>query len=234
MKVRQIHEIELSSRCNLACVYCPHPKMKRAKEDMRWSVFERALEHVRYYCDQNSQGELALTGLGEALLYDRFVDAVLCARDAIGASRLLTFSTNGILLDEKTLDAIRPADPIVFVSLHRPEVAAPVVDLLRRSGLRYGTNNSFVDSALNWVGDVDWHVSHTAQECAYLRDGWSVVRADGHVGTCCWDAETEHSRIGHVDDPLGSFITAPHAACAKCSLTVPLSAQLGKEATHAR
>lgn len=220
--IEQIHEIELSSHCNLACVYCPNPVLKRPKLNMAWEVYERSLEHVEFYCRRGTQQELALTGVGEALLHDRFAEAVLRAREAIGPSRMLTFSTNGILLTEKLLKEIEPADPIIFVSLHRPEAATPALELIKRvTKLRYGTNVAFVTSSLNWAGEVSWHVSHQKQECAYLRDGWAVIRADGTVGSCCWDAESVSGRLGHVDDELGSFETAPHAACKSCSLAIP-------------
>lgn len=229
--VTQIHEIELSSRCNLACVYCPHPKMRRAKLDMGWATFDAALRHVEYYCKQGTQGELALTGIGEALLHPDFVEMLLKARSVIGPKRLLTFSTNGLLLTREIIDAVKSANPMVFVSLHRPEAAAPAVERLRLSGLRYGTNAAFVTSALNWVGDVNWHVSHARQTCEYLRSGWAVIRADGNVGTCCWDAETAESEIGHVSQSPGTLVTAPHSACGRCSLAVPM--ELLEERQHA-
>jgi len=219
--IETIHEIELSSRCNLACTYCPSPVLKRAKMDMAWETYERSLEHVAHYCARGTQTELALTGVGEALLHERFADAVLAARAVIGPRRDLTFSTNGILLTDRLIRAVTPADPTVFISLHRPEAAGPAVERMKRSGLRFGVNGSFVTSALDWVGEVKWHVSHERQTCAYLRDGWAVIRADGTVGSCCWDAESVDGRLGSVWDELGSHTTAPHAACARCSLSVP-------------
>jgi hypothetical protein len=195
--------------------------MQRAKIDMTWKTYERALTHVIHYCAEQTQQELALTGIGEGTLYPRFVEAVLIARDVIGANRLLTFSTNGLTLTEEILDGIRPADPTVYVSLHRPEAAAPAVEILRKSGLKFGINESFVTSALDWAGTVDWHVSHKPQPCEYLRQGWAVVRSDGTVGTCCWDAESVSGRIGHVDDKVGTFTTWAHDACKSCSLSVP-------------
>lgn len=220
--IEQIHEIELSSRCNLACVYCPSPTLQRAKLDMTQETYTRALAHVAHYCARGTQSELALTGVGEALLHEQFVPMLLAARSVIGPERDLTFSTNGLLLTAEIIAAIEPANPIVFISLHRPEAAGPAIAAIRKSRLRHGTNGSFVTSALNWTGQVQWHVSHAPQVCAYLRDGWAVIRADGTVGSCCWDAESVDGRLGSVQDPLGSFTTAPHAACSRCSLSVPL------------
>ena len=221
--VTQIHEIELSSRCNLACTYCPNPTMSREKLDMSEDVYFQALSVVNHYVSRGTQGELALTGVGEALLNPYFADAVLMAREIIG-DRLLTFSTNGILLTDELIDKIKPAKPVIYVSLHRPEVAALAIDRCRKHGLQVGHNHSFATSSLNWVQDVDWYVSSTPSTCEYLRSGWAVIRADGTIGTCCWDAETKVSKIGTVWDDPESLVTAPHEACKKCSLLVPEAA----------
>jgi hypothetical protein len=218
--ITEIHEIELSSKCNLACVYCPNPTMQRSKRHMEWMTYLRALQCVEKFCEAGTQTELALTGVGEALLHPRFADAVLLARQTIG-DRLLTFSTNGILLSDELLERIAPANPTIYISLHRPEAAGPALKRVRAHGLPVGTNASFVTSALNWTGQVNWHVSHRPIICEYLRSGWCVIRADGTVGTCCWDAETISSYIGTVWTDPTTWCTAPHRACESCSLTVP-------------
>jgi len=220
--ITQIHEIEVTSRCNLACVYCPHPKMARAKMDMTMSMFMKALSAVDYFCRCGTQGELALTGIGEATLHPKFADMLLMAREVIGRDRLLTFSTNGIRLSDALLHRIRDAHPTVYVSLHRPEVAALAVERLKKRGFKWGTNGSFATSALDWTGTVDWHVSHPPITCEYLRSGWAVIRADGTVGTCCWDAESVSGRIAHLDkENPSTWTTAPHKACDACSLSIP-------------
>lgn len=217
--ITTIHEIELSSRCNLACVYCPSPTMKRAKEDMQWETYLQALRVVKHYVDIGTQGELALTGVGEALLHPRFAEAVLLARETIGPNRELTFSTNGILLTQELLEELLPAMPIIYVSLHRPEVAAPAMQLAQHTGFKTGHNYAFATSALDWAGQVDWQVSAPKDiVCEYLRSGWAVIRADGTVGACCWDAESAISKLGTVFDDPSTLVTAPHAACNNCSL----------------
>lgn len=223
--ITQVHEIELSSRCNLSCVYCPNPILSRPKIDMDWNTYLAAIKLVRYYCQRGSQGELALTGVGEALLHPLFAEALLLARETIGRQRLLTFSTNAILLTDDLLRAIAPASPVVFISLHRPEIAGPAFERCKQHGIRVATNHGFVDSSLDWVGQVRWPASMPKDRtCEYLRSGWCVVRADGRVGTCCWDAETVDSLIWgdvrKIESPM--LYTAPHAACERCSLNVPL------------
>jgi hypothetical protein len=214
--VASIKQIEITSRCNLACSYCPHPKMARAKHDMDEETFYRTLLMVEHFCREGTQGELSLTGLGEALMHPKFPEMLEQARDVIGWNRPLVFSTNGLLLDDEMASMIAPARPIVFVSLHRPEKAGPAIEACKRAGIAVGKNNSFVDSALDWAGQVDWFVSAPRSPCEFLRSGWGVVLADGKITTCCFDADYS-GVIGSVwDDPRGLEMK-PYGLCEKCS-----------------
>lgn len=255
--VESVHQIEITSRCQLKCVYCPSAKLDkplhdnttgellplaagggygRAKEDMTMEAFERALEHARWCDDRGTQGELALTGLGEALIHPLFLDMLAAARGAL-PHNLLTCSTNGIVLAQladkdpagldRTLDAIADHDLRMYVSLHRPEKAAIAANLLRDRGLLAATNAAFADgAAMDWAGGLEWQVTipEDAVTCEFLRSGWCVVLADGRVTTCCLDAEGG-GVIGHVDDDPGTLHVKPwkgaRQGCDTCHMRVP-------------
>ena len=217
--VREIHEIELSSICNLACVYCPHPKLQREKAHMPWETFERTLEHVAYLCKAGTQGEVSLTGLGEAILYPRFVEAMWRVRNLIG-DRELILSTNGVDMTPELARELASARVGVYVSLHRPEVAAPAMEMLRAAHCPMGTNVGFVDSALDWAGQVDWHVSAPRAMCGYLSRGWAVVRQNGSINACCMDAHDKY-RVASVWDEPGTLVTHATGLCSSCNFYVP-------------
>lgn len=201
--VREIHQIELSSRCNLKCHYCPHfPELPRPKMDMEWDTYLATLKLVEYYVRQGTQTELSLTGIGEAILHPRFVEALALAREAIGPHRHLVLTTNGILLTERLCADIAPYRPLVFVSLHRPEKAGPAMELAKKYGILAGYNNQFATAAFNWAGtQSNWYVSAPKIPCEYLRSGWATILVDGRVATCCLDASGD-SVVGTVwDDP---------------------------------
>lgn len=230
-----IHQIEISSRCNLRCRYCPSPKldkpverggMGRAKTDISLDDFARALEWARHFNLKGTQGELALTGIGEALLHPHFVELVRMAREAL-PSNLITFSTNGLLLTPELCEQLKPYNPRIFVSLHRPEKAKPAVDAARAAGLLELTNSAFVLNAFDWAGAVDWGVTDSnPPTCEFLVSGWSVVLADGHITTCCLDA-SGGGVVGSVWDEIGSLSLAPwhdertDTGCSKCHMRVP-------------
>lgn len=214
--VTTIKQIEITSRCNLACVYCPHPQMTRPKVDMADHTVRQSLELVRHFREQGTQGELSITGIGEALLHPRFVEILTSARQALGWSHPLVFSTNGILLTEEVAQAIAPLKPQVFVSLHRPEVAALAIEHCKKHKIAVGTNHSFVDSSLNWAGQVDWHVSAPKRPCEFLRTGWGVVLVNGQVTTCCLDSDFS-GVIGNVWQPPEELLMRPYHLCDMCS-----------------
>lgn len=236
--VREVHQIEFASDCNLRCVYCPSRNLDkdvadgghgRAKVFMEDATYDRALEHVAHLRDQGTQGELALTGLGETLMHPKFVEYLAWARDVL-PEHPITISTNGILVTEELVEAIRPHRPQVYVSLHRPEKAKGAVDLLRNAGLLAGVNASFALDAFDWAGSLSWDVSiaENSVTCEFLRSGWCVILADGRVTACCLDASGAGVR-GHVNDPLGSLVVAPwrgegpigETGCSKCHMNVP-------------
>lgn len=218
--VTTIKQIEVTSRCNLACTYCPHPTMKRTKEDMTMETFEKALALVRHYRAAGTQRELSITGIGEALLHPYFVIMINLAREALGWDHPLVFSTNGLLLTDEVALAIKDAKPFIFVSLHRPEASGPAIEVAKRHGLLAGMNHAFVTSSLDWAGQVKWHVSAPRIKCEFLKEGWGVVLADGAITTCCIDAE-KRGTIGTVDTPPEELQMKPYSLCSSCNQEVP-------------
>lgn len=217
--VMTIKQIELTSRCNLACKYCPQPKMKRAKMDMDDETFALALEWVRAFIAQGTQGELSLTGLGEATIHPKFLEYVREARKALGPGRTLLLSTNGIELDDAMARELAKERCGVYVSTHRPERAGLAVNAAKRAGIFIDTNTSFVTSALNWAGQVEWENTAPSIYCEFLNQGWGVVLSDGRITTCCFDAEGL-GVVGHVKD-LELAGMQPYELCNTCHMKIP-------------
>lgn len=218
--VREIHEIELSSICTLACVYCPHPNLQRPKAHMPWSIFERTLEHLKYLVDAGTQGEVSLCGIGEAIIYPQLEEAVARIREVIGPRPFVT-STNGTDMTPEIARMLARYGVGVYVSLHRPEVAGPAIEMLKAAQCQVAANTAFADSSLDWAGQVSWHVSAPRHyDCGYLTQGWAVVRQDGSVDACCMDAHNLYP-VGHVFDEVGSLRTRASKLCDGCNFKVP-------------
>lgn len=235
--IESIHQIEVSSRCNLRCVYCPSRDLDkpiaeggsgRTKEDITEANFRRALEWARHFERKGTQGELALTGIGEAILHPQFVEFVRLAREALPDNRI-TFSTNGLELTAELCAQLAPYKPEVYVSLHRPEKAGDAVDHARDAGILAAVNVAAATERFDWAGQMD-ELRQTAapMTCDFLRLGWCVVLADGRITTCCLDA-TGAGVVGHVDDAIGTLAIQPWSAeyngreigCGPCFQEVP-------------
>lgn len=232
--IRSIHQVEITSHCNLRCVYCPSRNLDkphelgpdgfptgfgRAKEDMTLETFEKALRWATHFQHEGgTQGELSLTGIGETLLHPQWREIVSMARAAL-PENFICFSTNGILLDDAACAHLASERVGVYISLHRPEKAGKAIEHAKRHGILMDVNASAATSAFDWAGQLDWYVSTDRYPCEYLRSGWAVVLADGRITTCCLDASGA-GVVGTVDDEPGSLSIAPFSLCGPCHMDI--------------
>ena len=218
-----LHQIEITSRCNLRCVYCTSPQIvdgkfpKRPAGDMTRATFVRALEWVHHFTRQGTQEELNLAGIGESTLHPEFVDFVRLAREAVGPAVKLVFATNGLVVDESLARAIAPFKPEVWVSMHRPEKGGPAAEYLNNAGILGGIScdAGSPGGANDWAGQVKWKKPIYKLPCQWLREGKAFVYSTGELGACCLDASGA-GVIGHVNDTIGSVKSRPYGLCAGC------------------
>jgi hypothetical protein len=220
-----IHQIEVSTHCNLRCVYCPSKDLHKPQfrgvpaQHMSLDTFARALEWCKHFDAQGGQGELSLTGIGETLLHPQWTDLVILAREAL-PDCYINFSTNGLLLDDAACEHLANYDVQVYVSLHRPEKAGRALERAKRYGIIEDVNGSAAISAFDWAGQVDWFVSAPADRCEWLYAGWGNVLVDGRISTCCLDAAAK-GVVGHVDDdPAEGAFVKPFSLCGPCHMQI--------------
>lgn len=225
MMLNSIHQIELSSRCNLACKYCPHPGLQREKADMPWEVFDKAIG----WAAKLGGKELSFTGMGEALLHPEAEGMLMCARLKLPGVWFL-LSTNGIVLTDRKdparaanlIDTLKECNVTVFVSTHRPEIAGEAMSRCAEAGIHVGSNTAFVTSAFDWAGQVKWHgIPAPRTECQYLKQGWGTVLQNGDIVNCCFDAHGLHPFGNVLTDDLYELEMLPIPLCEHCHLKVP-------------
>jgi len=229
MKIREIHQIEVTSRCNLKCRYCVHPSMTRPKIDMDYTTFCRAIKWVKYFSDQGAQKSLNLAGIGESTIHPNLEYYLEIVREAL-PDLPLVIATNGIEIvkQPQIAEYLFKYRCAAFVSLHRPEMAGPAIEILRQAGCYAGSSSDPATNAVDWAGQVDWHVSseHKGRECAWLNMGQSMVLSDGRVTTCSFDS-TGAGVIGNVYDDLSKISVKPYELCKSChydsSVRIPLA-----------
>lgn len=214
-KVTALHQIEITSRCNLRCRYCVHPTMPRAKVDMDRQTFRNALACVEYFMWNHDQRELNLCGIGESTIHPNFIEFLEMARILLPARLDIVLATNGVSMTRELARAMVPARPRVWVSLHRPEKAGPAVEILKEVGLLAGVSADPSIAATNWAGQVKWHTSAQERTCKWLADGWIMMMADGRVTTCSFDGQGSGT-IATDKIPPESWQVSPYELCKTC------------------
>lgn len=217
--IQQIHQIELTSHCNLRCKYCPSPHLARPKLHMSEAHYRRALGWVSYFKTRGTQNEINLAGIGESTMHPDFVRFVHLAREVVGEGHRVLFATNGLLMTDEMARELAPAKPLVWVSMHRPEKAGPAVEMLKRVGLLAGVSADPALSAIDWGGQVDWYVTAPSKQCMWVKGGMAFVMADGRVSKCCLDA-TGEGVFAEITDDLTKFETSPWVLCHTCDQDV--------------
>ena len=222
--IRALHQIEMTSHCNLRCDYCPSPNLQRPKVHMDQSTFEKCLSQVRRIMDYpgNQQAELNLAGIGESTIHPEFLELVTLARNKLGYGLPFVLATNGITMTEGLAEALALLKVRVWVSLHKPRKAKHAVDMLSDHGALWGVSIDPSVNPINWAGQVEGPLAPMNPEevCPWLSYGRVMCMADGRVTTCCIDASGA-GVIGTIDDDLLTMSVKPYSLCPKCYHPLP-------------
>lgn len=91
--------LELTNRCNLKCIMCPHPTMKNLKvKDMDFEAFKKIVDDACKFGDKKT--DFTPVGLGEPLMYAKLAEAIEYIKiRCTGGS--IHINTNGTLLNEE-------------------------------------------------------------------------------------------------------------------------------------
>lgn len=221
-KIRRLHQIEMTSHCNLRCRYCPSPKLGREKLHMDRETYLTALGWAGHFVAKGLQNELNLAGIGESTMHPDFIEFLALARKVVGDGCALVLATNGLLVTPELAKEMARYKPMVWVSMHRPEKAGPAIEALRAAGILNGVSADPSVASINWAGQVDWHVSAAPRNCDWIAGGRAFVLADGRVSRCCLDA-TGKGVFAHVRDNLAEMRTSPWELCRTCdqNLNIP-------------
>jgi hypothetical protein len=196
--------------------------MKRTKQHMEREIYIKALRLAQYCYQVHGQRELNLCGIGESTMHPEFDEFVRLAREMMPDVRLV-IASNGVKVTEEHIKTCARYGLDYYVSLHRPEVAGPVIEMAKKHGVLRGVSADPSIAAMNWAGQVDWHVS--AQQdtpCPWLKDQMVMVTAEGDLVSCCLDGDGL-SKLGTVDSDINQLNVKPYSLCKHCTHSVPVS-----------
>ncbi len=103
--------VELTNNCNLRCIMCPVPTLRRSRGYMEEAVFRKAVEEL-----SRESGFLFLPqGFGEPLLHKKWSELMEFAADT--GIRPVVVLTNGMLLNETRIEGFLNSVDIVVVTV---------------------------------------------------------------------------------------------------------------------
>jgi hypothetical protein len=224
--LRTITTIELSSKCNLSCLYCVNRKMSphRVPSIMSDEVFEASLGWLRRLCDLGTQREVNLNGNGESLLDPQIIERTAAVVKIMG-HRQVSFCTNGLLVTENLLRGLQEAGlRRMDVSAHSAYHARRAFDLMNKVGMGGVLATGAILQPHNWAGQLEPENDVTVRlsiQCDPLIEGRGYVQAEGDVVPCCYDYRSL-GRFGHVlDGDLLKREIKPYELCFKCHQRIP-------------
>lgn len=223
--------VETTSKCNRACRFCPHRELKRPKEFMSWSLYNKIVE------DAHSLGitSMDIRNFGEPLLDLDLEHKIAYAKKR--DFRYIEIYTNGILLNsdryksliDAGIDRIRTSvitdqeyntallrnlsdidlrnDNIVSVELiNMPETAGNYIFLLKRL-MDLGVKRVRLVPPHNWG---NWKKVALNNKDLWCHRLWSSINilTNGQTVLCCMDYEGIYD-LGNVSTQhLGDIINS--------------------------
>jgi len=227
VKINTITNIELSSRCNGNCQYCPARLQHKYRKTgfMTWDIFEKTVEWVKVLCENGTQREVNLFGVGESTLHPDLVPMIKYAKEKIPFRIPLHMNTNGILITKELAIRIRDAGiNHIDITGHDHYHTAKTIRIFREVGIVGELTYDFVTRPHDWAGQVDWfEIDKTVYDpgvCPWLGYGQVMVMSDGNITNCCIDAFGQ-GIFGHVNEDITKLEVLPFELCKKCHHTIP-------------
>lgn len=91
--------VEVTNHCNLKCVMCPNPQMKRKRGYMKFDLFQQIVDEIKSFSPV-----VKLYTTGESLLHPRIFDMIQYLKETTDCSVVL--STNVTLFKDKVIEAL--------------------------------------------------------------------------------------------------------------------------------
>jgi len=223
MKLKTITTIELSSLCNLSCLYCvnrllvKHPA--RNPGIMTDSVFDASLSVLRNLCLDGTQQEVNLNGNGESMLDEHIIERIKKTKEVMG-NRTVTFCTNGVYMTPAIAKQLKAAGlDMISLSPHAPFHARKAAHIMAGNGLTPYINFGSICASHNWAGQLEPENSidcRLTNECTPLKEGRGYISSEGYLSPCCYDYKLL-GVYGHVlDDDILEKDVAPYSLCHTC------------------
>lgn len=192
--IQSIRNIELSSirgTFNIADI--------RASKDsgglMPMETFEKAVDLVKYFTDQETQGELTLSGLGESLLNQDCSKMIDYAKKTI-TSISMDINTDIKLATKETVDSLKA----VGISEVKNE----------------GYKHSILFDPVKWALESNFNIRYNDGPCPWISNGEVMIAWNGDVRNCFLDAKGESVKVNIMKDDITKYDVGHFGLCDRC------------------
>ena len=226
--LKTITTIELSSICNLSCLYCVNRLLVKhpAREPgiMNHKVFNSSLYWLDKLCKQGTQKEVNVNGNGESCLDPMLVKRIDWIKVIMG-DRPVNFSTNAVNMTENLAKGLASTGiDRIDLSVHSPFHTRKAIQIMKKARLTIGINPGAIIMSHNWAGQLEPENSvemHFTLPCDPLIEGRGYIQSEGNVTPCCYDYRNL-GVFGHVfDDDLLEREIKPYELCTTCHQVIP-------------
>lgn len=228
--LQTITTIELSSICNLKCLYCINRKIQDAQERkpglMTDEIFYQTCKVLQKLCDIGTQRELNLNGNGESLLDYKIIERIKIVREIMGPHRHIGLSTNGILINNTLAEDLKNSGlSQLDISPHEPYHARRAAHIMYETGMKKGmVSMGCMVMSHNWAGQLEQEHSINCvlkNYCDPLIEGRGYVLSEGNITVCCYDYRNLGVYGNVFDDDILEHPIKPYELCKTCHQIIP-------------
>lgn len=228
--LQTITTIELSSVCNLKCLYCINRKLAespvRRAGLMTDDVFNRTCEVLKELVKRGTQREIHLNGNGESTLDYQLIERIGKIREIVGQKIHIGLSTNGILITKDFAKELANSGLTQLdISPHSPYHARRAAHYMFASGLKRGmVSMGCMIMSHNWAGQLEKEHQVNCQlkvQCDPLIEGRGYVLSEGNITPCCYDYENLGVYSSVWDNNVLNVQIKPFMLCHNCHQVIP-------------
>lgn len=227
--LQTITTIELSSKCNLSCLYCINRLIAKNSDRtpciMSDEVFDLSLSWLDKLCKAGTQKEVNLNGNGESTLDPKLIERIGKVREVVGSKRQVSFCTNGVNMTPDLAFGLQDSGiNRIDVSPHSPYHARKAIDYLIEAGHSIICNPGAIIQSHNWSGQLE--PKHTIKcriniKCDPLIEGRGYVQSEGTLSPCCYDYRNLGTFGSVFDHDLIEREIRPYELCRTCHQMIP-------------
>lgn len=214
-----IYQIELTSKCNGGCSYCPQPTMNREKIHMTKEIFNESLKLLDRNLNHDNPINVELHSFGEAYLLgddlfwflDRMkeenlswllsVNALLFGNDEYDKRFLsydgilhISIENGNMSLEDKYQKVNR------FLELHREIKSRMKICIISFDAVDF--NRIKGNYGKLWYYKHSWSENDNKTDimCPFIQDNLFCIHSNGNIVSCCFDANDE-TNYGNIFNP---------------------------------